>query len=275
MKRTLLLFLIVIFYQINQSNAKQRELNKGTAVVFGVDVLLRSLPLQTGNIIDVVPIASKIEIIDKASLLTKSGDIADYWYKVKYKEQEGFIWGALIADNFFDSDLDSDGSAETFMILNLSKSASDSDFVEINSRIEFRVARNGQMVYEHKQFAESAMNIDSISYEKLKLFTPDLSVMRIKYSFSGIYSGNAEQFMRFNNNHIDSLFTMHYSEGEGGTRCLSELVLPSDKEGKANRVVIKTKCADVSFCDYITGNPPCKWEYANKTLVWDGKKLKP
>jgi len=273
MNKTIIVFLLCFFIHIHYSQAKQRELKKGTAVVFGADVLLRALPSESGNIVDVLPIASKIEIIDKASLNVNLGNINDYWYKVKYNEEDGFIWGPLIADNYYEGDLDQDGSTETFMVLDLTKESSDADFNSSTSKIELRVARNGQMIIEHKQFSEIRLEIDTLSFDKLAKFTPDLSVIRVKYSFSGISGGKKEQILRFKNNNIDSLFTVNYAEGDGGIICLSELVLPSDKGGQANSLIIKTKCADVSACDYISGNPPCSWEYYNKTWVWDGIKF--
>jgi hypothetical protein len=273
MNRILLIILFLFFSQINTSNAEQRELSKGTAVVFGADVLLRALPSQTGNIVDVLPIASKIEIVDKASLLTKLDNISDYWYKVKYNDEEGFLWGVLIADNYYEGDLDTDGSTETFMLLNLTQTPYDASFSFDNSKIEFRVARNGQMINEHKQYTEFLIAVDSIHLEKLTSFTPELSVIRLSYTFTGIIGGNAEQFFRFSSNSIDSLFTIHYLEGEGGTLCFSTLILPSDKNGQPNTVVIKSKVADTLDCDYKTENPPCKWEYFDTTLIWDGKKF--
>ncbi len=272
MKRFIFLFLFVFFIQINCSFARQRELSKGPAVVFGVDVLLLSIPSSQGNILDVLPIASKIEIIDKASLLTKVGDINDYWYKVKYNDVEGFIWGTLIADYYYENDIDKDGSVETFMVMNLTKSLYEDNYIPSNSRLEFRIARNGQLIIEHKRPSNYYYSCDSIIFKKLAQFSPELNVIQIKYSFSGETAGNGMEYQLFANNNLDSLFSVALAEGEGGYVCYSNIISPNDKGGQTNTIIINTKCADVSLCDDAKGNP-CNWEYTKEVLYWDGKKI--
>jgi len=271
MKRIFFVIIILFFYQIQFSFAKQRELNKGTAVVFGADVLLRDVPSTQGSILDVIPIASKIEIIDKASLLTKIGNTSDYWYKVKYNETEGFIWGPLIADYYYETDLDKDKLVETFMILNLSKGINDEGYSAGNSRIEFRVARNGQLINEHKRLTNYNFSCDTIVFENLDLVEAKLNVLRLKYGFAGETSGSAEQFFRLNNDNLDSLFTVLYKESEGGYVSYGKIVFANEKDGIKNGIVINYKfCNDITDCDDEHGKP-CKWEYAKDLLLWDGK----
>jgi len=272
MKRFFILYLFVFLTQIDHSFAIQRELNKGTAVVFGADVLLRAIPSLQGNILDVLPIASKIEIIDKASLLTTVGNIKDYWYKVKYNNVEGFIWGTLIADYYYENDIDNDGSVETFMVMNLTKSLYDDDYIKENSKLEFRVAKNSQLIIEHKRPTNYYYSCDSIIFKQISQFSPVLNVIQIEFSFSGETAGHGIEFQLFSNNNLDSLFSVAIDEGEGGYVCYSNLIFPKDKGGQANTIFVNTKCADVSSCD-DAGNNPCKWEYTNEIMFWDGKKF--
>jgi hypothetical protein len=272
MKRFLFFTVILLFAQAHFSYATQRELSKGPAVVFGADVLLRSVPSQQSSIVDVLPIASEIEILDKASEITLLGGIKDYWYKVKYNGNEGFIWGGLIADNYFETDLDADSSKETFMILNLTKGIYDEDFQSSNSRVEFRIARNGQLIYEHKRPTTYNFVCDSIGIEKLQLLKSIITVMVLKCNYLGETSANGKEYFRFNNNNLDSLFAIKFMEAEGGYVCYGSLFLPDNKEVQPNSVVMKIKCADVSNCDDKAGKP-CQWDYATETLLWDGKKF--
>lgn len=270
MKRFVLFTLILLFAQVHFSFAKQRELSKGPSVVFGADVLLRSVPSQQSSIIDVLPIASEIEILDKASEVTTLNGIKDFWYKVKYNGNEGFIWGALIADNYYETDLDADSSKETFMLLNLTKEYFDEDFK--NSRLEFRVARNGQLIYEHKRPTDYSFNCDSISVTRFPGMRPDFRVLQINYNFLGVTGGNGKEYYRFSNNNLDSLFTVKLEEGEGGYVCYGSLVFPDNKEVKPNSIILRVKCADVTNCDDNAGKP-CQWVYDSETLLWDGKKF--
>lgn len=272
MKHFLLLTSLLLFFQVHISFAKQRELSKGSAVVFGADVLLRSIPSQQSSIIDVLPIASDIEILDKASELVTLNGIKDFWYKVNYNGNEGFIWGALIADNYFKTDLDADSTQETFMILNLTKGIYDEDFQNSNSRLEFRVARNNQLIYEHKRTSNYTFICDSIGFEKLPLYKSVIRAMTVKCSYMGETSAVGKEYFLFTGNNLDSLFSIKFSEGEGGYVCFSSLLFPDNKEVQPNSVAIKTKCADVSNCDDNAGKP-CQWEYTTETLLWDGKKF--
>lgn len=270
MKRIFFICFIFVFIQINSSFAKQRELSKGKAVVFGVDVLLRSLPSQNSNILDVIPIASKIEIIDKASLLTNIGNDKDFWYKVKYNETEGYIWGAEIADNFFEKE--NEGSLETFMILNFTKEYNDEGSNTNTSRIEFRLAQNGQLLHEHKRFTNYSFLCDTIKFETLENFTTKINVLRILYNFSGESKGKAEEFYTFNNN-IDSLLMIDYIDNLGSSISYCNAIFPTDKDGIKNCIILNWKiCNDASLFNETQGDR-CQWEYSKEILEWNGKKF--
>ena len=272
MKRFFIFFLTFVFIQIN-SFAKQRELNKGESVIFGTDVLLLNIPSTKGNILDALPIASKIEIIDKASLLTTIGNISDFWYKVKYNDTEGYVWGTSIADNFYENDIDKDGSTETFMILNLTKSVNEEGYNYNNSKLEFRIARNGQLIHEHKRFTNYSFICDSIKYETSDKFNSKINLLSIAYNFTGETSGKAEQFFSFNKDNLDSLFTIAYLEKESAYISYGNLIFPKDKDGIKNSIIINYKfCNDTSNCNDEHGIP-CKWEFTKEILEWDGKKF--
>jgi hypothetical protein len=272
MNRSILICFIFFSSQIHLSFSQQRELSKGTAMVFGADVLLRNIPSTQGVALDVIPIASKIEILDKASLLTNMGNINDYWYKVKYNETEGFIWGTLIADNYYENDMDNDSLTETFMILNLSKNYFDEGFNTTNSRIEIRLARNGQLIYEHKRQIGYKFICDSIRSQMIDITSAKLNILRLHYGFSGATEGKAEQFFKINNEGLDSLFTMVTYEGEGGYVSFGNLIFPNDKDGIPNSIVINYKyCTDITGCDDKA--IPCKWEFDKNILSWDGKSF--
>ncbi|WP_434035758.1 SH3 domain-containing protein [Formosa sp. 4Alg 33] len=66
-------------------------------VMFGDHVAFRAKPDTTSKAIDVLSIGSEIQILEKATQTVLYNGIASHYYKVKYKDQEGYVLGALIS----------------------------------------------------------------------------------------------------------------------------------------------------------------------------------
>ena len=265
--RTLLSILFLLFC----IQVKAVDVKKGTAYIFADNVLFRNAPTQQGKILSKFSIATKVEIIEKASALTTVNGAENYWYKIKNNNTEGYVWGGLLADMFCCADLDDDGIQEVFMIMNNSKGLYDVGFNN-TSYLWFRVARANKLIFEYKRFDIYKYNLSSIAFEKMNQFKDPLSVIRFKYGFMGDVGGNGEQFFSFKNNYLDSLFTVVYEQGEGGFVCYGTLAFPCETNGQENALTVTTKCADVVMCDDIKG-PPCKWEYNTTVYSWDGKRF--
>jgi hypothetical protein len=58
---------------------------------------IRSAPGLEGNIIGKLNLHDRITIIGNTYIEQKIENILAYWYKIKYRELEGFIWGGYIA----------------------------------------------------------------------------------------------------------------------------------------------------------------------------------
>jgi uncharacterized protein YgiM (DUF1202 family) len=76
-----LLFVQNVFVDANENNCI--EIKKGSAYIFADNVLFRDAPTQQGKILSKFSIATKVEIIEKASALTNVNGADNYWYKIK------------------------------------------------------------------------------------------------------------------------------------------------------------------------------------------------
>jgi len=278
MKKTLIIFIILISvsnFSILAQIHNYSDLKKGVHVIFNDTVLMRNAPNTEGKVLYKLPITTKIEVIEKTTNLMKFDNYNDYWYKVKYINTEGYIWGGLIADNYYEGDIDSDNNEETFMILN---NTTDPNIDNNNvyqfdynfNNLKFRIARDTKSITDFILKSIYGVMVDTIKYEKCLQFNPSLQTVRIKYEFNGEVGGSSELFLHFNGNTLDSLFNIYYEKGEGGYVCYENAIFPNDKGGQTNTIIINSECGDESSSDEKN---PTKWEYSQKILIWNGKKF--
>lgn len=73
----------------------------GTYYLLDGRVNVRSEPNLYGKVIEQLNINSKIDIIECAFNEQTIDDVSAYWYKIKYGNSNGYIWGGLIAKETF------------------------------------------------------------------------------------------------------------------------------------------------------------------------------
>lgn len=73
----------------------------GTYYLLDGRVNVRSEPNLSGKVIGQLDINSKIDVIECAFNEQIINDVSAYWYKIKYGNSNGYIWGGLIAKETF------------------------------------------------------------------------------------------------------------------------------------------------------------------------------
>ncbi|MFH0867382.1 MAG: SH3 domain-containing protein [Bacteroidota bacterium] len=272
MKKFIIFALTIYILPHVYSQLPLRNLAKGIHAVYGDNVLIRNAPNQQGSIKHILPIGTKVGVIQKASKAEKISNIDDYWYQVIYDLDTGYIWGALISDIFLEDDLDGDSVPEIFLTYcNTYFNGSDWDYMLKNSRVEFRVAKNDKKISELKFRTNNQYLFDSAFVKTFNLFSPPLTAICLTDSFMDGNIGNGEFYLRFHDNTLDSLFKLDIYAGEGGAVHKDKLILPDDHAGNINTLIIERAEAYIATPDY---NPAIvKWEYSKWYYKWDGKKI--
>ncbi|MDF3820014.1 SH3 domain-containing protein [Leptospira sp. 96542] len=66
--------------------------------LFGENVNLRSEANTNSKIVTKLSIGDKIQIVQKTEEKFSQNGTTEYWYKIKFGKETGFVWGGLIAD---------------------------------------------------------------------------------------------------------------------------------------------------------------------------------
>lgn len=271
-KSVFLILLLSLLSRQGYSQLPIRTIEPGIHAVYGDNVLIRKAPNQKGTIEHIIPIGTKVDVIKKASVPENISNTDDYWYQIVYDLDTGYVWGALISENFLEGDLDGDSNEEIFLsYCNTFFNGTDYKYMEENSRIEFKVARNNLKISELKLKTSTQYLLDSVYLRTFSNFDPPFQAICLTDSFIDGDWGKGELYLRFNDNSLDSLFHLDIEAGEGGFVHRDSLILPASPEGIANTLIIKTSLAD--YTAITPENPETKWDVFSKYYRWDGKKF--
>lgn len=250
-----------------------RKLVPGIHAVYGESTIIRNAPNQKAAIKHILPIGTKVLVIRNASEAEKINNIDDFWYKVTYDLDTGYIWGALISDIFLDGDFDGDSMQEVFLTYcNTFFGGTDYKYMEENSRFEFRMARNNKKISELKFSTPYSQYLcDTAELKRFRQFSPPITAICLTDSFAEANWGTRQIYLRFFDNKLDSLFILDKYAGEGGYVHKEKILIPEDTVKYNNTLIIETAGAD--FTAITPENPEPKWEYSRRYFKWDGKRF--
>jgi len=102
MNKLLLILLLLFSNAINAQNCEylgiDKEFESGDIVyLFGNNVRLRKAPSSKSESLKTLKIGSRIEIVEKTDKKNYFKKIESPWYKVKYKNEIGYVLGGLIS----------------------------------------------------------------------------------------------------------------------------------------------------------------------------------
>jgi hypothetical protein len=94
--------LLIIFFSLSlpiyaQNPQKIYEFHLGKYHILDFPVNIRSQPGLTGSVIGKLELDSEVEIVENTKVSQAIGNKTHYWYKIKYGNITGYIWGGLIA----------------------------------------------------------------------------------------------------------------------------------------------------------------------------------
>lgn len=233
--------------------------------VFGEKVNLREKPDTKSKVISVLNPGDPILILEQSKQKLEQNNLAEYWYKIKFKNFTGYLWGGLISDYSFSD------SKFTVLCKNLG--------VKLTG-LELRLVEKNKII-SSLRIKDGPVSNEAWGFTKYKEsdFSPSpISLIGLKYFvFSEIEYGYSQETIITISK--DKKLTSHFSWLAGSCdppSCMeSWLVFPSDtlkKDSNINRKETKgktNKILEVSRSYDI--DDPNSNDYFEKTHTWNGK----
>jgi hypothetical protein len=101
---------------------KSSELRSETYHVLQYRANIRSEPSRDSNAIAVLSLNDEVEILENTFLEDKINNVWGFWYKIKYGNIEGYIFGGSLARDAFETDIDKNGIHDYFYFRTSGKS---------------------------------------------------------------------------------------------------------------------------------------------------------
>jgi hypothetical protein len=224
--------------------------------VFGDKVKMRSGPGTAHPVIKIIKIGEKVNIVETTAEFMEYNGINTPWYKIKYRDQVGFVLGGLIAIKSFEED--------NFTILSSLKQKED-----YQSKIVLRILKDSN---SYKEFTFDLVgdnfNITLLNSKGLKSIT---KLLEINYNAQSCGAEGGVSYFYFDGDSISHLATLH-SVSEAGIFSTSEsFIFPDDEGGIVDKIIYKKSIEEVQ-------DEKSQWHVKteeSRILNWDGRKIFP
>lgn len=253
-----------IYAQTNEYLGIDKEFENGEeAYLFGDNVRLRTEPSLTSETIILLKIGEPIEVVEKIDVKVNFKGIESPWYKVKYKNETGYLIGGLI------SQIEKKHSGiRCFFSLErvngklyiLTRVISDSELPYIENKSEFLGDGNGfcVKVFDNKGIT----NINNIIY--------------INYLPESCGANSGGYYLFFDNRELHKVIDLT-SRGDIGFWESENLYFPKDSLGIKNKIIYIQAEGEYSEEDNLEEGVPL-WEKSSEIklkLDWINNRLQP
>lgn len=272
----LILFFVFINVSFTLSNSKIQEsciytfnFQKGTETyIFGEKVNVRKTDSINSKVITVLPIATKIKILERSEKYYVNNGYKEYWYLIEYGQaMTGYVWGGMLSLNYY-----RDGE---YIFLTAVNSFS----IKNGLGGETRLVKNGKLlstvifkphyfdltdppVYGYRVFSKLYSN-----GKKLKNVD---SVYEIGFQYEACGYPNGSVYIARIKNKLVKLLKITSVAEAGVFHYDEEIIFPDGAAGKEDRIiVIKTEAEfDVKRSDYKVVKE------SKEIYFWNGMYLK-
>jgi len=103
------LFLFSVFYIYAVDNISPLNIEPGKYHILAYPINVRNQPNLNGRVIGQLQLHDEIEVIENMGNAQWIDDVFQNWYRIKFSNIEGYIWGGFIAIETFVFDIDNNG----------------------------------------------------------------------------------------------------------------------------------------------------------------------
>ncbi len=173
--------------------------------IFESKVKIRDNSGLESNVLGMGSIGEQVEVIQKIEKEEEIYGFTANWYKIKWKNVTGFIWGGLLADNGFSEDFNNDGIKEILIY----RAVGSFDFMG-KKEVKFKLCLEGIIINENLSYEITP--IFGIGFGEVKIhknsgkFKPDVILIEIACGFGDGPGGSATRDFYFikNNNMVQA-----------------------------------------------------------------------
>jgi len=245
-----------LFFQADRALAAENY----PAYIFNDRVIMRSTPTTKGTVLSVLPIGTKITVLEDTEEKMTLNGIEDVWVRALAGKQTGYIWGGLLCYFSAADDFDRDGTKEQFLYKSFQKKGG-------GSGIAAKIFRGSKVVTEHRSGVNYICYARDVRVEKKYPFTPRAVFITAGFALEGPTYGNGVRWYIFKNKKLHLSLEVKLEEGEGQAGQNSRLIFPGMAKGEPDHLVIETKQMN---CYDETEKNPCKEETGYFRYKWDG-----
>lgn len=259
MKRILLLLIlssVISFGQNTKYLSERYEFSANeVAYMFGNDVKLRESPNTESEVLTLLKIGSKIEVLLKTEKKMLFDGLESPWYKIKYKDKVGYVLGCFIS-------LDKASFNTTTYLISLKK---DGATLFLKTRL---IKTNNEYLENISKLHTHEFSIKTYGNKGLKNVE---SIFKINYlaESCGINSGGIYLF--FNGSELIKAIDFTKVADADAYWYVEDYIFPTDEGGMEGKILYKREIGET--IEYET-----EWvetKHTQRVLKWNGKEVLP
>ncbi|MEP1489132.1 MAG: SH3 domain-containing protein [Algibacter sp.] len=232
MKKLLIIFILISkigFGQDTKYLSENYEFKNGEiAYMFGNDVKFRDKPNTESNVLSLLKIGDKVEIIEKSDAKMEFDGIESPWYKVKIQDKEGFVLGSFIS-------LDKTTSGNLIYLISLKKS-------EKNLLLKTRVLENDMEYIENiSQLLTARFSIKSNGNKGLDNIK---SIFEINYLAESCGVNGGGIYLFYDGNELIKAIDYTQVADADAYWFVEEYIFPNDKGGRKGKILYKSEIGE-------------------------------
>lgn len=259
MKKLLFIFLLISQTGVGQETkyiSENYEFQNGElAYLFGNDVKLRDQPSTESNVISLLKIGERIEILEKTNSTMLFEGLESPWYKIKFNDKIGFVLGSLIS-------LDRAMVGNSTFLISLKKEGQQ---LFLKTRVLEKDAAFKENISELRteQFSVNASGNKGL--ENIK------NIFKIHYLAESCGIDGGGIYLFYDGHSL--IKAMDYSQVADADLYwfIEEYIFPTDEDGMKGKIIYKSDMGENK--DYET-----EWietKSTKRVLEWNGKNIVP
>jgi len=225
------------------------EFSKGeVAYMFGNDVKLRDQPNTSSNVITLLKIGNKIEILEKSDVIMEFDGIGSPWYKVQFQDKIGYVLGSFIS-------LDRAIFDNLTYLISLKRD-------ESKVYLKTRVLENSQFKENITQLLTEEFSIKSTGNRGLQNIE---SILEINYLAESCGVNGGGFYLFYNNQDLIKAFDYTIVHDADLYWCVENYIFPADKDGQEGKILFKreigeTKDYDTEWVEIVITHQTLEWK---------------
>jgi hypothetical protein len=251
MKRKFIIFFILLLFSdlvIFSISNEVLFLEEGsTHYIYEKTVNIRSKPSLESDIIGRAIIGEEVKIIKKIDKKEDFDNMLANWYKIKWKNKQGYIWGGFISTLEVKDDFNRDGKEELVLSLCIAYEGFPGEYWSEFENI-IKVCRKGELISENP-FNIIVMDSSSLSIINSEGFSPSIPILQLQSGF-GDFPGRVIETQLFYWDNDKFLLIEHFQSSYYYNNSNEIIpIFPSDKRGEKNIIKMERKIVEYEFIE--------------------------